>query len=130
MGIRACSDQSVTWGKFATDRILARAFKADLDGLFFAFATANLAWRVLAQAWGSEAQAVALMDNWINWLVRDRARAAALQFDLSSVAGFGLLSGLDLGLGFNSQIRCFLSGHRRTEHNRQPSRNTCLQLHE
>jgi hypothetical protein len=41
------------------------------------------------------------MDHWINGLVRDRARAAALQFDLSSVTGFGLLSGLDLGMGIS-----------------------------
>jgi hypothetical protein len=38
---------------------------------------ANLAGRVLAHACGSEAQAVALMDNLINGLVRERAKAAA-----------------------------------------------------
>ena len=37
-----------TWDKFATDRILTRAFEADLDGLFFAFTMANLAGRILA----------------------------------------------------------------------------------
>jgi hypothetical protein len=41
--------------KFTTDRILTRAFEADLDGLFFAFIVANLAGRMLAQACGSEA---------------------------------------------------------------------------
>jgi hypothetical protein len=34
---------SLTVDKFATDRILTRAFEADLDGQFFAFAMANLA---------------------------------------------------------------------------------------
>ena len=58
-------------------RILTRAFEADLDGLFFAFTMANLAGRILAYACGSEAQAVALMDNLINGLARERARAAA-----------------------------------------------------
>ena len=36
----------------------------------------------------------------INGLVRDRARAAALPFDLGSVPGFGVLSGFGFGLGF------------------------------
>jgi hypothetical protein len=55
---------------------LTRAVEADLDGLFFTFTMANLAGRALACACGSEAQAVALMDNLINGLVRKRARAA------------------------------------------------------
>jgi hypothetical protein len=67
---------SLTGDKFATDRILTGAVEADLDGLFFAFTTANLAGRVLAYACGSDAQAVALMDNLINGLVRERAQAA------------------------------------------------------
>jgi hypothetical protein len=54
-------------------RILTRAFEADLDGLFFAYTMANLAGRILAYACGSEAQAVALMDNLINGLARERA---------------------------------------------------------
>ena len=58
-------------------RIQTRAFEADLDGLFFAFTMANLAGRILAYACGSEAQAVALMDNLINGFVRERAGAAA-----------------------------------------------------
>ena len=81
-------------------RILTRAFEADLDGLFFAFTVANLAGRILVQACGSEAQAVALVDSWINALVRERARAAALQLDLGSVPGFRVLYGSGLGLGF------------------------------
>ena len=67
---------SLTGDKFATDRILTRTVEADLDGLFFAFTVANLAGRVFAYARGSEAQAVALMDNLINGLVRERAQAA------------------------------------------------------
>ena len=85
---------NLTGDKFATARILTRAFEADLDGLFFAFTVANLAGRVLAQACGSEAQEVALVDSWINALVRERSRAVALQLDLGSVPGFRLLSGL------------------------------------
>ena len=50
---------SLTGDKFAADRILTRAFEADLDGLFSAFTMANLAGRVLAYACGNEAQAVA-----------------------------------------------------------------------
>jgi hypothetical protein len=68
---------SLTGDKFATDRILTRAVEADLEGLFFAFTTANPAGRVLAYACGSEAQAAALLDNLIDGLVRERARAAA-----------------------------------------------------
>ena len=102
---------SLTGDKFATDRILTRAFEADLDGLFFAFTVANLAGRVLAQACGSEAQAVALVDSWINALVRERARAAALQLDLGFVPGFGLLTGFGLGSGLPARsarrIRCW-----------------------
>ena len=75
---------ALTGDKFTTDRILTRAFETELDGLFFAFTWRT--WRAgfLAQACGSEAQAVALVDSWINELVRDRARAAGLQLDLDS----------------------------------------------
>jgi hypothetical protein len=45
----------------------------------------NLAGRVLAYAYGSEAQAVALLDNLISGLVRERAQAAALQMELEVV---------------------------------------------
>ncbi len=69
---------SLTRDKFTTDRILTRAFEEDLDSLFFAFTVANLASRILVQACGGEPQAVALMDNWIDGLVRDRVRAAPL----------------------------------------------------
>ena len=89
-----------TGDKFTTDRILTPAFEADLDGLFFAFIVANLAGRMLVQACGSEAQAAALVDDCINGLVRDRARAASLHLDLGLVPGFGLASGFGLGLGF------------------------------
>jgi hypothetical protein len=96
---------SLTGDKFATDRILARAVEADLDGLFFAFTTANLAGRVLVYACGSEAQAVALMDNLINGLVRERAKAAALQLKLDVVPGLCLLAGLGLGLSLQLHPR-------------------------
>jgi hypothetical protein len=50
--------------------------EADLDGVFYSFTTANLVGRILAYSCGSEAQAVALMDNLIKGLVRERAQAA------------------------------------------------------
>ena len=101
----------LTGDKFTTDRILTRAFEADLDGLFFAFIVANLAGRMLARACGSEAQAVALVDSWINELARGRARAAVLHLDLGSLAGFRLLLGLGLGLGFPLKpCRVFAAG--------------------
>jgi hypothetical protein len=96
---------SLTGDKFATDRILTRAVDADLDGLFFAFTMVNLAGRVLAYACGSEAQAVALMDNLINGVVRERARAAALQLKLGFVLGLCLLPGLGQGLSFQLHPR-------------------------
>ncbi len=66
----------------------------------FAFTLANLAGRLLAEACGSEAQAVALVDSWITALVRQRARAAALRLDLGLVPGFAVLSGFGFDLGF------------------------------
>jgi hypothetical protein len=91
---------SLTRDKFATDRILTRAFEGDVDGLLFAFTVANLAGRILAQACGSEAQAAALVDGWINGLVKARVRAAALQLDVGLDGRFGLWSGIGLQLGF------------------------------
>jgi hypothetical protein len=41
-------------------------------------ALTNLSGRILAEACGSQAHAVALIDSWITALVRQRARAAAL----------------------------------------------------
>jgi hypothetical protein len=96
---------SLTGDKFATERILTHAVEADLDGLFFAFTMANLAGRVLAYECGSEAQAVALMDNLINGLIRERAQAAALQLELDFVPGFCLLPGLGLGVSFQFHPR-------------------------
>ncbi len=84
---------AMTGDKFATDRNLTRAVEADLDGLFFAFTMANLAGRVLAYACGGEAQAVALLDNLIDGLVQERARAAALQLKLGFVLGLCPLPG-------------------------------------
>jgi hypothetical protein len=102
---------SLIGDKFAPDTILTRAVEADLDGLFFAFTMANLAGRVLAYARTSEAQVVALLDNLINGLVRERARAAALQLKLDFVPGFGLLPRLGLGLSFQPHPRgVFIAG--------------------
>ncbi len=71
---------------------------------------ANLAGRMLAQACGSEAQAVALADSWIAELARDRARAEALHLDLGSVPGFSLPVGFGLGLGFPFDPRHVVAG--------------------
>ena len=70
----------------------------ELYGLLFAFTDANPASRILAQACGSETQAVALTDGWINGLDRERARAAAPQLELGLIRGFCLVPGLGLGL--------------------------------
>ena len=59
-----------------------------------------MAGRILVQACDSEAQAAALVDGWIAGLVRDRARSAALQLDLSLVWDLGLVLSLGLCLGF------------------------------
>jgi hypothetical protein len=95
----------MTGDKFTADRILTRAFEADLDGLFFAFIVANLAGRMLVQACSSEARAVALADGWVNAPVRDRVRTAGLHLDLGLVAGFGLLSGFGFGPGLALESR-------------------------
>lgn len=57
---------------------------------------ANLAGRILAQACGSEAQAAALVDSWINGLVKARVRAAALQLYVGLGVRFGLVPSLGL----------------------------------
>jgi hypothetical protein len=54
---------------------------------------------------GSEAQAAALVDNCVNELVPDRARAASLHLDLGLVLGFGMPSGIGLGLGLSFDPR-------------------------
>jgi hypothetical protein len=66
---------------------------------------ANLAGRILAYACGSEAQAVALMDNLINGLVRERAQPAVLRLKLDFVSGFCLLADFGLGLSFQLHPR-------------------------
>ena len=111
---------SLTGDKFATDTIMTRAVEADLDGLFFAFTMANLAGRVLAYARTSEAQAVALLDNLINGLVKERARAAALQLKLGFVLGLRLLFGLGLGLNFQLHLRDVSAGREPLVHRPAP----------
>jgi len=53
----------------------------------------------------SEAQPVALMDNLIHGLARERARTVALQLKLGFVPRFCLLPGLGLGLSFQLHPR-------------------------
>ncbi len=91
---------NLTRDKSATDRILTRAFEEDLDGLFVAFTVANLAGRILVQACGSQAPAVARVDGWISALVLQRARATSLRLHLGLVPGLGVLHGFRPGLGF------------------------------
>ena len=64
-------------------------------------------WRAGSWPYGcdSEAQAIALLDNLIDGLVRERAQAAALQLKLNFVSGFCLLPGLGLGLSFQLHPR-------------------------
>ena len=65
-------------------------------------------WDVKRRA-GGEAQAAALIDNCINELARDRARAASLYLDLGLVLGFGVPSGFGLGLGLSVDPRHVLA---------------------
>jgi hypothetical protein len=60
---------------------------------------------MLVRARGSKAQAVALVDGWLAELARDRARAASLHLDLGFFAGFRLLFGFRLSLGFPLEPR-------------------------
>jgi hypothetical protein len=57
---------SLTVDKLATDRILTRAVEADLDGLFFAFTTANLGLTRFdgrPSSWGSSPEGCPIMES-------------------------------------------------------------------
>jgi hypothetical protein len=65
---------------------------------------AAAAGRILARSCGTEVQAVALVDGWINGFVQKRARATALQLNLGFIPGLCLLFRLELGLGFSLDL--------------------------
>lgn len=68
---------ALTRDKFSRDRILDAVGESGEDGLVFAYVVAHLAGRIVAEACGSDAQAVALVDDWIGTAARVRAREAA-----------------------------------------------------
>ena len=49
---------------------------------------------------------MALVDGWINTLVRERARGVALQLEFGFAPDFRLLIGLKAGLGFAPDPGC------------------------
>ena len=69
---------NLTGDTFTMDRVLTRTHEAGVDYWYLAFAVASQAAGMLAQACGSKAQAVDLVDCWLNSAVRTRTRAAQL----------------------------------------------------
>lgn len=65
-------------GHLHHERVLTRTHEAGVDYWYLAFAVASQAAGMLAQACGSKAQAVDLVDCWLNSAVRARTRAAQL----------------------------------------------------
>jgi hypothetical protein len=74
----------------------------------------NLAGRVLAYAYGSEAQAVALLDNLISGLARERAQAAALQLELKSSRAQTVADALDAAAPRGPAAPCWIGPDRHT----------------
>lgn len=66
---------NLTGDTFTMDRVLTRTHDAGVDYWYLAFAVASQAAGMLAQACGSKAQAVDLVDCWLNSAVRARTRA-------------------------------------------------------
>jgi hypothetical protein len=87
---------NLTGDIFTMDRVLTRTHEAGVDYWYLAFAVASQAAGMLAQACGSKAQAVDLVDCWLNSAIRARARVKQLQLDLclgmclTGQAGVGL----------------------------------------
>jgi len=92
----------LTRDRFAIDQILTHAFKSDVDvdGLYFASLVAHMAGGILAEACGSKAPAVALVDDRLDAIVRERVRAAELQLDISLGLAFCPQHRLVFCLGF------------------------------
>ena len=71
----------LTGDTFTMGRIATRAYQADIDYWHLALAVANMASGMLAQACGSKAQAVELLDGWLDASVRGHVRDRELHLD-------------------------------------------------
>jgi hypothetical protein len=69
---------ALTGDEFTIDRIVTRAFETDLDWRPFANEVTYTAACLLIVASGSKVQATALVDTWLDSLVRRRMAAASL----------------------------------------------------
>ena len=70
---------ALTGDEFTIDRIVTRAYETDLDWRSFANEVTYTAACLLIVASGSKAQATALVDTWLDSLVRKRMAAASLR---------------------------------------------------
>jgi hypothetical protein len=77
----------LTGDTFTMGRIATRAYQADIDYWHLALAVANMASGMLVQACGNKAQAVALLDEWLDASVRARVRDRELRLDSPYGAG-------------------------------------------
>jgi hypothetical protein len=68
---------ALTGDEFTIDRIVTRAYDADLDWRSFANEVTYTAACLLIVASGSKAQATTLVDTWLDSLVRKRMAAAS-----------------------------------------------------
>jgi hypothetical protein len=71
---------ALTGDEFTIDRIVTRAYETELDWRSFANEVTYTAACLLIVASGSKAQATALVDTWLDSLVRKRMAAASLPF--------------------------------------------------
>jgi hypothetical protein len=69
---------ALTGDEFTIDRIVTRAYETDLDWRSFANEVTYTAACLLIVAAGSKAQATALLDTWLDSLVRKRIAVASL----------------------------------------------------
>jgi hypothetical protein len=69
---------ALTGDEFTIDRIVTRAYETDLDWRSFANEVTYTAACLLIVASGSKVQATALVDTWLDSLVRKRMAAASL----------------------------------------------------
>ena len=109
---------ALTGDEFAIDRIVTRVYEDDLDWRSFANEVTYTAACLLIVASGSKAQATALVDTWLDSLVRKRMAAASLrirctlsqfqnrpvrrrsQLHLGVGGSLGRQGGVRFGLGF------------------------------
>jgi hypothetical protein len=71
---------ALTGDEFTIDRIVTRSYETDLDWRSFANEVTYTAACLLLVASGSKAQATALVDTWLDSLVRKRMAVASLPF--------------------------------------------------